>query len=169
MRETERVRLRRLERKDAARLAAYRSDAEVARYQSWESMTVGEAEAFIGSLPERPLAAIEEWAQLAIADKTTDALIGDIGLCRRAPGNVVEIGFTLSPAAQGRGLAAEACRAAIEWVFSFPEIEGLRAVIDARNARAIALVERLGMSFDRAETAEFKGASCTENHYVLRR
>ena len=166
--ETERLRLRPLEPGDAARLAEYRSDATVARYQSWETMTLEEAEAFIRGLPQRCLAAPEEWCQIAIVDKRTGALLGDIGLCRHSD-NLVELGFTLAPGAQGQGLAVEACRAVLEWVFSFPDVEGLKAVIDSRNAAAIALVTRLGMAFNREETAEFKGAPCREAHFVLRR
>lgn len=166
--ETERLRLRAFEPRDAARLAEYRSDEAVARYQSWETMTLEEAEAFIRDLPQRWLAAAGEWCQIALADKGTGELLGDIGLCRH-PDNLVELGFTLAPGAQGQGLAVEACRAVIDWVFSFPDVDGLKAVVDRRNTTAIALVTRLGMSFDHEETAEFKGAPCTEAHFVLRR
>lgn len=167
--ETERLRLRRPELRDAARFAEYRSDADVARYQSWDTMTVEEAEAFIRALPREFLQQCDEWSQIAIADKTTDEVIGDIGVCKRAPGTVVEFGVTLSPAAQRGGLATEACRAVVEWIFSFPGVVMVEAVVDDRNTRAIALVERLGMSLDRYETAEFKGAACREAHFVLRR
>jgi RimJ/RimL family protein N-acetyltransferase len=81
----------------------------------------------------------------------------------------VEIGFTLAPAAQRRGLAAEACRAAIQFVFSVGAATWIVAVIDARNASAIALVRQLGMSLDHSETAAFKGEICSEHHFVLRR
>lgn len=166
--ETERLRLRPLEPDDATRFAEYRSDAAVARYQSWETMTLEEAEEFIRGLPQRPLAAADEWCQIAIADKRTGELLGDIGLCRH-PDNLVELGVTLAPSAQGRGLAVEACGAVVGWVLSLPDVEGLKAVVDTRNATALALMTRLGMSFDHEETAEFKGAPCTEAHFVLRR
>ena len=66
-------------------------------------------------------------------------------------------------------LAAEACSAVIEWVFSFPEVAVLKAIVDGRNMTAIALVKRLGMSFDHSEVVDFKGAPCTELHFVLQR
>jgi aminoglycoside 6'-N-acetyltransferase len=166
--ETQRLRLRAFETEDAARLSEYRSDENVARYQSWDAMTLEEAEAFIRGLPPRCLAAAEEWGQIALADRRTGELLGDIGLCRHAD-DVVELGFTLAPAAQGHGLALEACRAVVEWVLSFPDVEGVKAIVDTRNTAAIALVKRLGMAFDHDETAEFKGAPCTESHFILRR
>jgi RimJ/RimL family protein N-acetyltransferase len=73
----------------------------------------------------------------------------------------VEIGFTLAPEMQGRGLAAEACRAAIEFVFASTGVAAVKAVVDGRNAPAIALVKRLGMSFDHTEEADM--------HFVLPR
>ena len=128
-------------------------------------MTIEDAQALIAARPQF-LADVDEWCQLAIADKATDQLIGDIGLCRRPPGNIVEIGFTLAPAMQGRGLAEEACRAAIEFVFASTDATAVKAIVDSRNTSAIALVKRLGMTLDHTEEAEFKGALCSELHFV---
>ena len=169
--ETPRLRLRRFQPDDAPRLDRYRSDASVARYQSWEAMTLEEAEAFIGALPELlggALGTADEWSQIAIADNATNELIGDIGLCRKSSG-IVEIGFTLDPAVQGRGYALEACGAVIASVLSLPDVMAMLAVIDSRNTSAIELVKRLGMVLDHTEEAEFKGEMCEEHHFVLRR
>jgi RimJ/RimL family protein N-acetyltransferase len=166
--ETDRIRLRRLELRDAPLLARYRSDVDVARYQTWETMTLGEAEQFVTALPEL-FELDDEWAQVGIADKATDELIGDIGICRKSSRGVVEIGFTLASAAQGRGLASEACRAMLALIFSRPDVMAVEAVIDSRNAAAIALVERLGMVLEGTQPAEFKGETCTEQHFVLSR
>jgi RimJ/RimL family protein N-acetyltransferase len=165
--ETARIRLRHLEAGDWSRLVEYRSDPNVARYQSWETMTIDDARELIAARPPQFLADVDEWYQLAIADKITDEIIGDIGLCRRSPGNVVEIGFTLAPAMQGRGLAEEACRAAIEFVFASTDATAVKAIVDSRNTSAIALVKRLGMTLDHTEQAEFKGAVCSELHFVV--
>ena len=166
--ETERLRLRLFEPRDAARLASYRSGESVARSQSWSGLTREEADAFIAEQPPLP-AAHEQWIQIAIADKRTDDLIGDIGLCTHAPGTNAEIGFTLAPSAQGHGFATEACRAAIDLAFTRDGVDVVEAIVDTRNLAAIALVERLGMSLDRTESAEFKGEVCEEHTFVLRR
>ena len=84
----------------------------------------------------------------------------------KSPGTV-EIGFTLAPAAQGRGLAAEACRAVIEYAAGVAGVTTVVAVIDSRNRPAISLAARLGMSLARTEIAEFKGALCFEHHFEL--
>lgn len=164
--ETNRLRLRCLSPRDAASLAAYRSCPSVAEYQSWTEMTAQEAEQFVSALPQAPFAAPDEWFQFGIADKHTDELIGDIGVCMKSA-DTVEIGFTLAPAAQGRGLAAEACRAIIEYAMGVAGITTVVAVIDSRNRPAISLAARLGMSLARTEIAEFKGALCFEHHFEL--
>ncbi len=151
---TKRLRLRPLVESDAARLAAYRSHEDVARYQSWSTFSLDDALALIHH--------DGAWSQIAIALRDTDEIIGDIGVCA-APDGSAEIGFTLAPEHQGRGYASEAVRAVVE---QFPRAV---AIIDARNAPAIALVTRLGFRLQKTERAEFKGGVCDEHHFVLLR
>lgn len=151
---TQRLHLRPLAERDAVRLAAYRSHEDVARYQSWSEFTLDDAHALIHH--DGP------WTQIAIALRETGEIIGDIGVCAAADGSA-EIGFTLAPEHQGHGYAAEAVRAVIE---QFPRVV---AIIDARNAPAIALVTRLGFVLEKTERAEFKGGVCDEHHFVLAR
>jgi RimJ/RimL family protein N-acetyltransferase len=162
--ETTRLRLRRLTYADVEKLAAYRSDERVARLQSWSSMSLAEAEALVNNPGE--LGDDGRWAQVAIALKNTDTLIGDVGSC--VSGDAAEIGFSLAPEAQNRGYAAEACRALIELLFA-RGVRRIVAIVDARNVAAIALIERLGMTLERTEEAEFKGAMCLEHHFALAR
>ncbi|HEX2121019.1 MAG TPA: GNAT family protein [Thermoanaerobaculia bacterium] len=151
---TKRLLLRPLAEGDAARLAAYRSHEEVARYQSWSTFTLDDALALVHH--DGP------WTQIAIALRATGEIIGDIGVCA-APDGSAEIGFTLAPEHQGRGYAGEAVRAVVE---RFPRVV---AVVDARNAPAIALVTRLGFRLQKTERTEFKGGVCDEHHFVLLR
>ena len=131
-------------------------------------MSVEEAHEFIGAQQWNVLGKPGEWYQLAIADNLTDEIIGDIGIYLESE-EAAEIGFTLAPEAQGKGLATEACRAAIGLVFRVTRVGTLKAVVDSRNIMAVALVKRLGMSLDRTEAAEFKDAVCQEHHFVLHR
>src|SRR5207248_365924 len=108
-----RVTLRRLRTGDLAALQAYRNDPEVGRYQGWEPMTDAAAAAMIAAMAAAPCPTLGDWVQIAIADTATDELLGDIGLHVSAAGAEAELGITLAPSAQGRGLAAEAGRALI--------------------------------------------------------
>ncbi|MER7520801.1 GNAT family N-acetyltransferase [Streptomyces sp. NPDC126499] len=93
------------------------------------------------------------------------AMIGMITLDPRAPerpghvrpeGGEAELGYLLLPHAWGRGYAAEACAAALDWfAATFP---GEPVVLSTRtaNARAMRLAEKLG--FTEAERFEEYGA-----------
>ena len=167
--ETERLRLRRLTQQDAPSLAAYRSEPSVARYQSWSGMTLQEARLFIEEQERMTPGQHDLWFQLAIAEKATGDLVGDVGICVKAPGLTAEIGFSVAPPFQGRGYGLEACGAAIDLVFGMSAVATIEAVVDVRNTPAIALVHRLGMILDHTENALFKEEMCSEHHFLLRR
>lgn len=165
----DRVVLRRLRRDDLRAFQAYRHDPEVGRYQGWSPQPDAEAAAFLGEMAGVAIFPAGDWAQLAIADRATGALIGDVGVCVAADGGSAEIGFTLARASQGRGLAAEAVGAAIRLVFDRTEVARVVAVTDARNGAAIRLLERLGMRRVASAPATFRGEPCVEHTYVAPR
>ena len=113
--ETPRLRLRPFRAADLPAFAAYRGDPEVARYQGWDAgYSLADAERFLAGQDGLALGATGAWVQLAIADRAGDALLGDCAcfVLGEQPGSA-EIGITLAPASQGRGIAAEALRALI--------------------------------------------------------
>ncbi|HEV7765553.1 MAG TPA: GNAT family N-acetyltransferase [Thermoanaerobaculia bacterium] len=167
--DTDRLTLRRFALRDVSAFAHYRADPAVALYQSWSGMTLQEAHDFIAEHAETPIGEHDRWFQLAIVDKATDDLVGDIGICIASPGTKAEIGFSVAPSAQGRGYASEACRAAIDFIYRITEVQQVEAVIDARNVSAIALAKRLGMELIGTESAQFKGEVCSEHHFVCNR
>jgi Acetyltransferases, including N-acetylases of ribosomal proteins len=166
---TERLILRRLQEKDIESLIAYRSDPEVARYQSWTEITEDEARTLIQQKQRTPFGILGAWVQIAIALRETDALIGDIGVCIDQDGQSAEIGFTLSGGHQGKGLATEAVRRVIELLFDETDIKRIEGVTDTRNTASIALLQRLGMKLEKTEGAWFKGETCHEHRFVLTR
>ena len=95
---SDRLRLRPFARADAEALAAYRSDPEVARYQSWDvPFSLREAHALIAELatsdPTRP-----GWFQWAIEPIEGRSIVGDIGVNLHEDGLQAEIGYTIAPA-----------------------------------------------------------------------
>ncbi|QDU28931.1 hypothetical protein ETAA8_40370 [Anatilimnocola aggregata] len=98
-----RLRLRRLQRDDAAAIFQYRSLPEVARFQSRESFTADDAATLIaaqeGIAPNTP----GTWLQLLLTLKDQKTVVGDCGI-HFLPGDdrQVELGITLSPEYQGR-------------------------------------------------------------------
>jgi aminoglycoside 6'-N-acetyltransferase len=139
---TPRLTLRRFHSDDAAALAAYRSDPEVARYQSWVApVSVESAQTLVAEFadgdPQRP-----GWFQYGV--ECEHVLIGDIGVNLHENGMQAEIGFTLAPAYQGRGYATEAVRSVVEYLFAGQGLHRVSAECDARNLRSARLLARVG-------------------------
>ena len=166
-RPADRVVLRRLRPADLPAFQAYRGDPVVGRYQGWTAQTDREALAFIETMSRPPLFPRGSWLQLAIADRKGDGLAGDIGICVAGDGSAAELGITLSPGLQGRGLATEALGEAVALVFEHSPAGQVVCVADARNDACLRLLERAGMRRVASTEALFKGEPCTEHTYVL--
>jgi len=142
---TARLRLRRFRDGDLDAFQAYRSDPDVARYQSWDTpYSRADAEAFLAEMmathPDTP----GQWFQFAVADLEHDRLLGDVALFCDETGPEAEIGYSLAPEATGRGYASEAVAAVLDYALPGRRKSLVRAWADTRNARSLALLARLG-------------------------
>jgi RimJ/RimL family protein N-acetyltransferase/heme-degrading monooxygenase HmoA len=163
------ARLRRLRATDIEAFQAYRAMPELARYQGWTPQSDADALTFLQVMARAPLFQPGEWIQLGIADACSDRLLGDVGLFLAADGRSGEVGFTLHPDAQGRGLATASVAAAVQLFFAQTEAERMLASTDTRNTPSLRLLQRLG--FDDLETRDaiFRGEPCRESHLSLSR
>src|SRR5262249_43336147 len=159
----------RLRRSDLGAFQAYRSIPELGLYQGWSAMSEVEAMTFLGEMEATPLFQPGQWVQLGIADPRTDVLLGDIGLRLSEDSQTGEVGFTLAPAAQGRGIASAAVRAAVQLLFTATSVSLVLGITDARNTRSIRLLERLGFACQESRQAVFRGEECMEQVFVLPR
>jgi ribosomal-protein-alanine N-acetyltransferase len=139
----------------------------VGRWQGWTPQADEQALAFLKEMATIPLFQPGQWTQLAIADARSDALIGDLGIHVSADGREAEFGFSLARAAQGRGIATTAVRAAIAMVLEQTAVQRIHAQTDARNTACIRLLERLPARLTARITAEFRGEACIELRYEL--
>ena len=165
----DRVVLRRFAATDLQDFQRYRHDPQVGEYQGWTPMSDADAQRFLATMATAPLFVRGEWVQVAIADRATGALVGDIGLHLNADGTEAEIGFSMDPVAQGRGLATEAVRMALAMLFANTQVARVVAITDARNAPSIRLLERLGMQRVQTVAAMFRGEPCMEHRYSVER
>jgi len=178
--ETPRLILRRFRDSDLASFMAYRNDPEVARYQSWESISRAEAAKFIAQQSRQRPGIPGKWFQFAAEVKAGGALAGDCALLvipttpltpALACKTLGEIGYTFAREYQGIGLATEAARAVIDFAFDSLGLNRVIATTDCRNARSVALMERLGMRREGhfIHNAWFKGEWCDEYQYAVLR
>jgi RimJ/RimL family protein N-acetyltransferase len=168
---TERLRLRPFQVDDLEGFVAYRSDPEVARYQSWDvSYSMTDARSFLASQRQLELGQPGEWLQLAIVDRRTGSLNGDCAV-RVAidPPATAEVGVTLATSRQGKGLATEALAAVVTALFEQQSMHRVFAEADDRNAPVKRLLERLGFRCEArlVEADWFKGEWSTLCVYAM--
>jgi RimJ/RimL family protein N-acetyltransferase len=167
---TERLSLRPFRVDDLEAFVAYRSDPEVARYQSWESpYSMAKAESFLNS-QQGEFGQPGEWLQLAIVDRETGTVCGDcaVRVATDQPATA-EIGITLAQSSQGKGLATEALTAVVTELFEQRGIHRVFAEADDRNVPVRRLLERLGFRCEGrlVEADWFKGEWSTLRLYAV--
>jgi RimJ/RimL family protein N-acetyltransferase len=167
---SQRLCLRPLQPEDAPCIVGYRSLPEVARFQAWESFGPEDAAQLIanqaGIRPNTP----GTWLQLALVLLESGDVVGDCGIhFRRDEPRQVELGITLAPTRQGRGLATEALSSVLEYVFNSLGKHRASAVTDAENHAAAGLFQRLGFRREAhlVEHVWFKGAWGSEYLFAL--
>ena len=169
---TPRLCLRPLTPADIPAIASYRDDPEVARHQSWERYSEGDARALVEEMLGRRPGTPGQWFQWGITRAADGLLLGDCGL--KILGDeprLGQIGYTLGRAHQRQGFATEAVRAVLDLAFRQQGLHRVSASVDADNLASLALLERLGLRreahFRRSEW--FKGAWVDDIiHAILR-
>jgi RimJ/RimL family protein N-acetyltransferase len=167
--ETARLVLRRFTPADAEPFARYRSIPEVARHQSWDApYPVEQARGFVAWLAERHPDEPGEWFQLAIAlREDPDRIVGDVGFrCRVEEPAIVDIGFTLDPAAQGKGIATEAVGELLRYLFVERGKHKVSADCDTRNDGSWRLLERLGFRREGELRSSYRDAGTWADEYL---
>jgi RimJ/RimL family protein N-acetyltransferase len=139
-----RLRLRELRADDAPALYEVHSDPAVMRYWSFPAWT----------RPEQAVARIDfvrgqrergEVLAWALADAATDRLVGSVAVFHLDRDQArAEIGYSLRADRHGQGLAQEALRAVLAYLFDELGLARVEADADPRNAPSCRLLERLG-------------------------
>lgn len=169
--ESPRLIVRSLCEADLDAFAAYRSDPEVARYQSWEAPYSREqAAALLAEMRRAPAGAPGVWHQLGIERRGQAGIIGDCAFQVLAEdARQAQVGVTLARAFQGQGYATEALRRLFDYLFHDLGLHRVAAVCDAENAASARLLKRLGMRREGhlVENIWFKGAWGSEFLYAI--
>ncbi|MCY1719698.1 GNAT family protein [Prolixibacteraceae bacterium Z1-6] len=147
---------------DKEALFEYRSDTEANKYQGWIPQTINDAETFISKLSAQ--ANIPgTWFQLALIEKESQKLIGDVGIHFIDEDNLqVELGFTMHAQHQQKGYATEAVKSIIGYLFTDLNKHRITASVDPENTSSIRLLERLGFR----KEAHFKESLLIDERWV---
>jgi len=148
------VYLRPLSHKDSEKLFSYRSNPEVSRYQSWKPVKLSETTNFIKKASFKKKLINNQWNQFAVCLHKTDEMVGDIGL--RLMDHEAEIGFTIDPKYQRKGLAMESVTSLIKYLFQNHIVSRIHAYTDPDNIASINLLKKIGFIRGPSKISEYK-------------
>lgn len=80
---------------------------------------------------------------LVIADRVTDAYLGEILLLSRE-WQAAELAYLVAPFARGRGIATEALKLLSQWAFDHLRLERLQLRADPNNSASLRVAEKAG-------------------------
>jgi RimJ/RimL family protein N-acetyltransferase len=145
---TDRLSLRQLEPGDAPVISAYRSEPDVARYQSWSApYPVEAADSLVREMQDRRPSNLG-WTQIGIELRATGALIGDVAFERRN-GREAAVGYSLAMAHWGHGYATEAVGALVTHGLDVLGHAVIVAEVLPANTASIGVLHRLGFARER--------------------
>lgn len=146
--ETERLILRKFKETDAEKFLQYRTNPQVALYQSelWVNFRIEQAVEFVREQMDFEPGIPDSWFQIAIELKNAGSLAGDLAIHTLPQDiNQVEIGFTLDPECQNKGFGIEAVRSLLGFIFNVWNMHRVIAITDVRNKHSVKLLEKIGM------------------------
>jgi RimJ/RimL family protein N-acetyltransferase len=164
--ETERLVLREWATEDREPFRAIASDPRVMRFisdgQPWSDDQV---DAFLTR--QREIARGRGTCLAALTERDGGQLIGLAGLQPLGCTGEIEVGWWLTPSRWGHGLATEAGQALLEHGFAVQRLTRIVAITHPDNLRSRAVMERLGMRFERAAKGRALGLRVPEADVVL--
>lgn len=137
---TERLRLRMPRLEDFEHRAAFYASPRAAH----EDGPVGRAMAWriwASEVGQWPLLG---YGPFSVEDRATGAYLGEVGIYNPVGFPEPELGWFVTPEAEGKGYAAEAARAVMDWARARFGWDHLINIIAPGNDRSIALARRLG-------------------------
>lgn len=139
--ETDRCIVREFEEKDLDSFTTYRNDEQWMKYQDFKNLT---KEQYRKALI-KPLN-IERGMQLAIADKVTDELLGDLYLSKKE--ETVTIGYSINPVYARKGYISEVLKnLLLKLKEEHPQCE-IVAMTEKENLPSKNLLLKLGFVYD---------------------
>ena len=145
--ESERVILLPVKGEELERLHAIFTEPEVRRYllddqvvpADWVSQEIERSEALFAEL------GCGLWS---IREKSGAGIAGFVGLCHFFEPPELQLVYGLHPSRWGVGLATEAARAVLDYVFVRLGFQEVAAATDIPNDASVRVMKRLGMVFD---------------------
>jgi RimJ/RimL family protein N-acetyltransferase len=153
---TERLLLRTFLLDDLPFYAALNADPEVVRYLGGEPLTREHSDDIAAWANE--VHAEEGIGLITVARREDGAFLGMCGLHHQESfPDEVEVAWRLARKHWGNGYATEAATAWLDHAFGVLHLPRVISIADEPNTRSLAVMRRLGMTFDREATIEDEG------------
>jgi RimJ/RimL family protein N-acetyltransferase len=162
---TDRLVIRRLRPTDAATVAGYKNDPDIARHQEWPlPYPVETVMVDIAADAAQPWPCPGEGMNVAI--EHAGDVVGDLYVAWDVDGGTATIGYTLASAHHGNGYATEAVAALVDLLFA-DGITKVRASVDPANAASIGVLRRVGFRLESTGRVVVRGEWVDDATYTL--
>lgn len=139
--ETDRCIVRPFKEKDLDAFMTYRNNEDWMKYQSFKNLTKDEyRKALLVPLN------IEDGVQLAIADKATDSLLGDLYIAKKD--KTITIGYSINPIYSRKGYVSEVLKALLPKLKAYYSDCEIVAMTEKDNIPSKNLLLKLGFVYD---------------------
>jgi RimJ/RimL family protein N-acetyltransferase len=147
--ETPRLLLRDFQEADWTAVHAYAANPEVTRHMNWGPNTEADTRAFVAQAIALGQRQPRRTYHLAVVAKETGALVGGATL-RMLDSDPLsgELGYTLHPAAWGKGYATELARAVITFGFKDLNLRRIWATCRPENLASYRILRKVGLAFE---------------------
>jgi len=148
--ETTRLAMRPLVAGDIDDIVRLYGDAEVTRYITGGVHTREMAQAWLGQQ-------VASWAKLRtigmfrVADRLSGEFLGRCGVRELEDSGEMEVGYAFVPGAWGRGIATEACRAAVDFTFRNSDLDHIAGITFPENLASKKVLTNCGLSYVRED------------------
>ena len=145
---TPRLRLRKLNMRDAQDIYRYSRDPEVARHVLWEAhRSIGDSRSYLRYMLRRYHS--HEPASWGIELLETGRVIGTIGFMWVQEDNAsAEVGYSLAREYWGRGIMTEALRAVVQYGFDHMSLNRIEAQHETTNPASGAVMRKCHMQHE---------------------
>jgi RimJ/RimL family protein N-acetyltransferase len=163
---TERLLLRPFRDEDLPAWAELNTDPEVMRFLGGRPLSRAETDGIASAVNEQYLA--EGTGFLAIERRSDGAFLGASGLTHESwhPDDL-ELGWRLARKYWGHGYATEAAASWLAYAFTDLDLPRVLSSTETANSKSIAVMQRIGLTFDHAARLEEDGETFDAVIYAI--
>lgn len=161
---TERFILREFMEEDWVQVHAYCSDGEVTRYTYWGPNTEEETRQFVDAAIRSQFELPRTTYEMVIVASSSGEVLGNC--CLKVEKSNAELGYNISKAHWGQGIATEVARSVLEFGFRELKLHRIYATCRPENTGSYRVMEKIGMTREGHLREHFKKNEKWQDSYL---